>query len=377
MRRGTLKAAWAWLAPPALAVALAFAPGPRPLAPDGAERTVLAEIASADDSALDVQGLLEYGTQRLVARLDDGRELPAVNELRAQLELDKKFAPGDTALVTFPAGWKEGDALVARDHWRLGRCAALFALFAAFLAWFGGRAGFMAAATFFTACLAVWKILVPAVLAGWSAQWAAFATASALAAAIAFPVAPDAKTGACAFAGSMLGIAVSLALSGCFAALLHVDGATMPFAQQVYYAGTGQIDLRDLFAGASVLAASGAVMDLGMDVASAQAEVARHNPSLGFAALFASGRRVGRAVLGTMSTTLLLAYSGGYLAMLLSFAASGAEPKIFLNSPLVAAEAAKTLAGSFGLALTAPLAALAGAWTFRSKTWKTAKNTMR
>lgn len=368
MRGGTLKAVWGWLGTPAIAAALLLAPGPRPVAPGGGEKSVLAEVVSADDSGLDVQGLVEYGTQQLVVRLGDGRELPACNELRAQLELDKKFAPGDTALVTFPAGWKEGDPLAARDHWRLGKCAALFALFAALLVWFGGRAGFTAVATFFTACLAVWKILVPAALAGWSVQWAAFATAAALAAAIAFPVAGSAKTGACAFAGSMTGIAASLALSEWFAALLHIDGATMPFAQQVYYGATGSVDLRDLFAGASVLAASGAVMDLGMDVASAQAEVARHGRGLGFAELFASGRRVGRAVLGTMATTLLLAYSGGCLAMLMAFAAAGADPKIFLNSTLVGAEAAKTLAGSFGLALTAPFTALAGAWAFRSKT---------
>lgn len=354
------------LLPCAIAAALLAAPGPRIDAPAG-ERAEVATVLSTDDAGIKDMGLLRYGTQRLRVRLADGREADAYNELRAQLDLDKTFAPGDKALVAIRGEDGEEPSVVAKDHWRLGACAAIFGAFGVFLVAFGGKTGFVAIITFFTSCLAIWKILIPTALAGCNVQWAAFLTVAALTAAITVPVAGSAKTAACAFGGAMLGSAASLALARAIAAAMHVDGATMPFAQQLYYAGPQGMDLRDIFAGAGVLAASGAVMDLAMDISSALEEVSRHNPSLGFAELFASGRRVGKAVLGTMTTTLLLAYSGGCLAMLMSFAAAGANPRIFLNSTLVGAEAAKTLAGSFGLALTAPFTALAGAYAFRAR----------
>ena len=70
--------------------ALLLVPGPRRLADDGV-RTVRAEVVETDDSGLQLLGLVEFGTQRLKVRLPDGRVFQAANELRAQLELDKKL----------------------------------------------------------------------------------------------------------------------------------------------------------------------------------------------------------------------------------------------------------------------------------------------
>ena len=77
-----------------------------------------------------------------------------------------------------------------------------------------------------------------------------------------------------------------------------------------------------------------------------------------------SAVRIGRATVGTMTTTLLLAYSGGYLSLLMVFAAEGVPPHVFLNSPIVAAEVAKTLVGSFAVVLVAPFTAFLAAAAF-------------
>ena len=102
-------------------------------------------------------------------------------------------------------------------------------------------------------------------------------------------------------------------------------------------------------------------MDLSMDIAAGLAEIVRHRPDLSRRALFISGIRIGRAVVGTMTTTLLLAYSGGYITLLMVFAAQGTAPMDFLNSTLVSAELVKTLVGSFGLVLVAPFTAIVSA----------------
>ena len=338
-----------------------FLPGPRKLANEGGE-TSRAEVVEVDDSALQVHGLIEFGTQKLKVRLPDGSVREAHNEIRAQLELDKKFKVGDTALVVLGS-----DPLIARDHWRLGWMSVLFGAFALLLVAFGGWTGAKALFSFVFSCFAVWKLLIPLCLSGWPAGWTSFAVVSVLTAVIMYLVAGWTKKGLSAFLGAMLGVVASLGLADFFAAMMHVNGATMPFVQTLLYSGYVDLDIADIFTGAIILASSGAVMDLAMDIASATEEVARHNPDLSRRELLLSGLRVGRSVVGTMTTTLLLAYSGGYLTLLMVFAAQGTHPLDFINSTLVSAEIVKTLVGSFGLVLVAPFTAVIAAIVYGGK----------
>ena len=340
-----------------------FQPGPRQLA-ENRGRTVCAEIVETDDTGIALHGLVEFGTQRLKVRFADGSVHDAANELRAQMELDKKFKVGETALVVVPSQIREGDVLVARDHWRMGWGFVFFGAFCLLLCVFGGWTGAKALFSFVFSCFAVWKLLIPLVLDGFPASTVTFLTVAVLTGVIMYLVAGWTKKGLTAFAGAMLGVVASLGLAHLFGRLMHVNGATMPFAQQLLYSGYSGLDLRDVFIGAIVLASSGAVMDLAMDIAAGVAEVKLHNPALGFRELLLSGLRMGRAVVGTMTTTLLLAYSGGYLTLLMVFAAQGTHPMDFLNSTLVSAEIVKTLVGSFGLVLVAPFTAAVGAWIY-------------
>ena len=340
-----------------------FLPGPRQLA-ENRGRTVCAEIVETDDTGIALHGLVEFGTQRLKVRFPDGSVHDAANELRAQMELDKKFKVGETALVVVPSQIREGDVLVARDHWRMGWGFVFFGAFCLLLCVFGGWTGAKALFSFVFSCFAVWKLLIPLVLDGFPASTVTVLTVAVLTGVIMYLVAGWTKKGLTAFAGAMLGVVASLGLAHLFGRLMHVNGATMPFAQQLLYSGYSGLDLRDVFIGAIVLASSGAVMDLAMDIAAGVAEVKLHNPALGFRELLLSGLRMGRAVVGTMTTTLLLAYSGGYLTLLMVFAAQGTHPMDFLNSTLVSAEIMKTLVGSFGLVLVAPFTAAVGAWIY-------------
>lgn len=340
-----------------------FLPGPRQLA-ENRGRTVCAEIVETDDTGIALHGLVEFGTQRLKVRFADGSVHDAANELRAQMELDKKFKVGETALVVVPSQIREGDVLIARDHWRMGWGFVFFGAFCLLLCVFGGWTGAKALFSFVFSCFAVWKLLIPLVLDGFPASTVTFLTVAVLTGVIMYLVAGWTKKGLTAFAGAMLGVVASLGLAHLFGRLMHVNGATMPFAQQLLYSGYSGLDLRDVFIGAIVLASSGAVMDLAMDIAAGVAEVKLHNPALGFRELLLSGLRMGRAVVGTMTTTLLLAYSGGYLTLLMVFAAQGTHPMDFLNSTLVSAEIVKTLVGSFGLVLVAPFTAAVGAWIY-------------
>ncbi len=155
-----------------------------------------------------------------------------------------------------------------------------------------------------------------------------------------------------------------------------LHGSVKAYAETLFYSGYPHLNLTRIFLatvflgssgtriflGTVFLGSSGAVMDLAMDVAASMAEVAAHDPDAGFWRLFTSGLRVGRVVVGTMTTTLLLAYSGGSMALLMVFMAQGVPMANVFNMNHVAAEVLNTLVGSFGLVLVAPFTALAGAW---------------
>jgi len=330
-----------------------------------------ARVLSVDDSALQTHGLVKYGSQVLEVELLDGdrkgERFQATNVVRAQMELDKFFEPGDTITVAVPDDAAPGTMLVARDHWRLGWIAAGFGAFALLLVVFGGWVGIRALASFAISCVVIWKFVVPLALDGVNATVVAFGATALLTAAIMYLVGGFTRKATAAFLGSMLGVIAGLGLAHFFGSVLKINGATLPFVQTLVYSGIAELDLADVFIAATILASSGAMMDLAMDIAAGVSEVARHSPGLGFSALFMSGLRIGRATVGTMTTTLLLAYSGGYLTLLMVFHAQGTPPLDFLSSPIVAAEVVKTLVGSLSIVLVAPFTALASAYLARCR----------
>lgn len=90
-------------------------------------------------------------------------------------------------------------------------------------------------------------------------------------------------------------------------------------------------------------------------------ELKYRHPAIGFFEHMGSGLRVGRAVTGTMTTTLLLAYSASHVAMFMVFMAKGLYLENLLNAPFVAAEVLNILVGSFGVVAVAQFTFLVSA----------------
>ena len=331
-----------------------------------------AKVEKVDDSGVAVHDLVLFGTQRLEVKLlhgpHKGESYYAENELRANLELDKLFKVGDRVIVvSSQEDIGEGSVLVAQNYARNGWTIILFGAFCILLCVFGRLTGFNALLSFVFSCLLIWKAVIPLVLRGWSASWTIFACVVFLTAVIMALVAGITKCGICAFFGAISGVFVGLFTAHFFTWVMNINGATLPYSQALLFSGYENINLQNIFVGAMILASSGAVMDLAMDISSGIQEVAKHNPALGQLELTKSGLRMGRNVVGTMTTTLLLAYSGGYITLLMMFAAKGASLESIINNPLVAAEIVKTLIGSFSLVLVAPFTAFLGGWFFKPK----------
>lgn len=109
-----------------------------------------------------------------------------------------------------------------------------------------------------------------------------------------------------------------------------------------------------LFAGI-IVSALGACMDVGMSIASSLDEIKMKNPDITWQELLKSGMNIGRDVIGTMTNTLILAYVGGSLTLILLFLACDMNIFEILNKETIAEQIISAIAGSMGVVYTVPI----------------------
>ena len=336
-----------------------------------------ARVLEVDNSTIVDTGLVRSGEQRCSLEIRDGmfagQIVTGVNMLNGSLEQDKIFYPGDVAQVVVS---HDGDTITnvtMTDHYRLPWEALMAAGFALFLILFAGRTGMRAIASFALTILCLWKVLVPLYLKGWNPIWVGLAITLFLTIIIIALVYGFDRRCLAAVSGSFLGILVTCVLGILFTDLFKIHGAVMDNSESLLYAGYAHLNLTQIFMASIFIGASGAVMDLSVDITSAIYEVVEKRPDLGWKEAARSGINVGRAAMGTMTTTLLFAYSGGYIALLMVFMAQGTPIDHILNYKYVAAELIHTVIGSFGLVTVAPFTALcAGLFLARGGEGRTA-----
>lgn len=206
------------------------------------------------------------------------------------------------------------------DHYRLNYEIILAVIFAALLIITTGKTGFRSLLSFIITILAVWKAVVPLYLKG-----------------------------------------IDPIVSGAvFTNIFKIHGAVMSMSESLLYCGYGSLNLTSIFTASIFIGSLGAMMDLAVDITSAMYGITQKKTDITAKELIISGMNIGRAAMGTISTTLLLAYTGSCIAMLMVFMAQGTPLVNILNYKYVAAEIVHTVAGSIGLTAVAPLTAVLG-----------------
>ena len=173
-----------------------------------------------------------------------------------------------------------------------------------------------------------------------------------------------------AISGAVAGVIVTCFLGVIFTDLFKIHGAIMTDSESLLYSGFSDLNLTKIFMASIFIASSGAIMDLAVDITSAVYEVIQKKPDITFKEATISGLNVGRNAMGTMTTTLLLAYSGGYITLLMVFMAQGTPFDNVLNYKYVSAEIIHTIVGSFGLCTVAPLTAVTSGYFLTKRTAK-------
>jgi uncharacterized membrane protein len=196
--------------------------------------------------------------------------------------------------------------------------------------------------------------VVPAILDGESPTAVAFVGALAIML-ITLPLAhgPGPKTIAASL-GTAVSLSLTLLLGYFFIDLTHLSGLSSEEA--VYLRATqGELSLRGLLLAGMVIAALGVLDDLTVSQSSTVMALRRANPSLGFGALFRSAVTVGHDHIAATVNTLVLAYAGASLPVLLIFSLGDTPFADAINFEAVAEAVVATLVGSIGLIAAVPI----------------------
>lgn len=330
-------------------------------------------ILSADNSEVEVHGLVTTGTQSLEMKIISGKfkgdTVKATNILMGVKSLDKFFKKGDKVLTVIRTDENDEKITSARadDLYRINLEIILFVFFGLFLIGFARWTGFKSLLSFVFTALAIWKILLPLYLEGLNPILITFAIVSVTTAVIVLLIAGFTQKGVVALSGAIIGVALTTVLAIVFGYFFRIPGTVKEFSEMLLYAGFGHLKLSQIFLSGIFISSAGAVMDIAMDIAASQNEIIDKKPDITMKELVKSGFNIARPVIGTMTTTLLFAYSGSFAFLFMVFMAKGTPMVSIFNMNIIAAEILHTLVGSFGLVLVAPVTAIIGGYIYTKK----------
>lgn len=168
---------------------------------------------------------------------------------------------------------------------------------------------------------------------------------------------------------ALLGSLCSLALTGLLA-WLFVQAATITgFSDEdvlFLLAGNEELDVRGVLLAGIIIGTIGVLDDVTVTQASAVDEIHAADPTMVAHRLYGSALRVGRDHIGSTTNTLVFAYAGAALPLLLLFTQAKLSLGVVLTSEIVAIEIVRALVGAIGLVASVPLTTLLATWVVTS-----------
>ena len=171
-----------------------------------------------------------------------------------------------------------------------------------------------------------------------------------------------------AIVATVLGVVLSAGGFYLMSLVLKVNGFSVDEAESLVLINqaTG-LSIKDILFAGILISSLGAIMDVGMSIVSALSELFHHQPNLTQKQIFDSGIEIGKDMIGTMTNTLILAFTGSAFVSLLVLFSYNVDIKQLLSSNYIAIEFAQGIAGTLGIVLTVPIASFISAWALTNK----------
>lgn len=260
-------------------------------------------------------------------------------------------APGDRIIVGYEPST---DFYFYADADRRATLWVMAGVFAVFVLVLGRFRGLRSLVSMVLTGLVLVGFVAPSILDGHAPLLVAVVAASIIAfAGFYLTHGPKPET-TIALAGTLGSLGLTLGISALFFGAARFTGVATEEGAILSFV-SGGIDLSSLLLAGAMIGALGALDDVTITQAATVAELRRADPTMRAPKLIAAGLRVGRAHIASTINTLLLAYVGAAMPLLLLFAVSDQSWGMVANSELIAVEIARTLCGSIGLVAAVPL----------------------
>jgi uncharacterized membrane protein len=247
---------------------------------------------------------------------------------------------------------------------RIGQIAILVSVFAASVLALGGWKGLSTVLSLAFTCLALFYVYLPFLLTGANIYAAtAVVCVSIIGVSFALTGGLNRKSFAAAV-GCTGGVVFSGVLYRFMETAMKLTGSyNDETSRLIQIFGQNRLNLKGVVFAMVTIGALGSVMDVAMSIASSLDEI-RREKTVTKQGLLRSGLRIGRDIMGTMANTLILAYIGSSLVMVLIYGASRYPLFQLLNQEEIVIELLQSLIGSLGMLFTIPFTAAVAAILF-------------
>lgn len=312
---------------------------------------------------------VQYVDVKVTSGKHKGHILSVENQLTSNPVFDIKVKPGDRVILDIEQSKDSIEAFIA-DRERLPVLIAIGSLFCLLVLLVGGLKGLNSIVSLIITAASVLFILIPGVLKGYPVLPLTVLISMISILASMFIVGGINLKSLAASIGTMSSLVISGILSLIVISLASLSGLSGNDSVMLWSARP-DLNFTGILASAMIIASLGAIMDVGISIASCVNELKNHKPGISRKALISSGMNVGRDIIGAMSNTLILAYIGSAFPLLLL--AADAPMIKFLNLNMVATEISSAIIGSIGIVVCVPLTAIAAAYLIQkdSKTLDT------
>ena len=304
------------------------------------------------------------GDQELEIRILSGDHkdeiMTVTNYMSALFNVD--VDQGDRIIVRIMTD-EEGSYYASVFNYDRGIVLGVFLLiFFALLAVLGGKKGVGALAGLLLTLGCIWFILIPCLIRGVPAIPVTIGVSAVAAAAGLILLNGYSKKTLCAVCGCVGGVLAAGIAAAAVGTLSPMNGFNMQEAENlILYGADKGLKISGLLVCGVLISALGAVMDVALGIASSVWEMREQNPDATAGSLFRSGMQIGRDAMGTMANTLILAFAGASLNMLILVQTYDIPFLQLINTDSIALELVQSVAGSFGILLTVPLVAFVSA----------------
>ncbi len=328
-------------------------------------------IELLEDDKSDEQGEYMLGYQRALVTIKQGSAKGETVEIENYITATHNVILKEGRSVIICADIPEGvePYFMVYNYDRTFGTFVMIAAFIALVILIGGKKGVLSCiGLLFTVCTVI-CFLLPELFEGRNAFAVSAVAIIASSAVSCFCIGGLSEKTKYNIISTVLGVVSAGIVYAVFMLLLHISGPTMDEAEGLVLVSraTG-LKMNGILIASVLISSLGAVMDVAVSMCASLTEIRELNPKISQKELFRSGMNIGRDMIGTMTNTLILAFTGGALANLILFLSYGIQFNQLVSSNFLALEIATGISGSAAVVLTVPISAAVTAFGIKKKT---------